>query len=252
MLVALRPNPDFSRIMSNIRRQNASSQEKKYQFRTSRPYSDVFKPKDPGGSTSIENESAEIERRAAVQINKKFKSLNAIECIEEEDEAETAEDDDERNNTANRSAYTSTNGSPASGYSSSKQSSILIADDTVYNLEVMKHYLRESNLKIESCFDGTEAIRLVMERRRKRRRPFSLILLNCTMPWKSGFQTSKELRRLMQRSEIKYCPIIGFSANPSYEYKVKRIKAGMVDFIQLPYTQMELRRKVSKWTGLRP
>eukprot|EP01016_Furgasonia_blochmanni_P050281 TRINITY_DN7744_c0_g1_i2.p1 TRINITY_DN7744_c0_g1~~TRINITY_DN7744_c0_g1_i2.p1 ORF type:complete len:513 (-),score=41.97 TRINITY_DN7744_c0_g1_i2:259-1797(-) len=249
-----------SMILSN-RRRRVLGRPRFEIFRKRRLYSSLIENETEAKKTSRkrkmtldhkkgEENEFEVERG---EFNKKFKSENAIEMIEEIDSdgeiaGEISKEEPETCQTESEYQKNGTNSTKGK----KEKSCVLIADDTVYNLEVMKYYLKDTNLKLRLCFDGISALKIVLNRQRKMRPPFSLIMLNCNMPWKSGFKVAKELRRLMQRSVIKYCPIIGFSANPSLEFKIKRINAGMVDFLQLPYSQAELRGKVMHWLSLNP
>ncbi|HXG61847.1 MAG TPA: response regulator [Planctomycetota bacterium] len=85
-------------------------------------------------------------------------------------------------------------------------SRLLVADDDVVILELIRGLLKGRGYGVETCTDGPTALKLLCEK------PFSLAVLDLDMPGRTGLDVGLELRR-----RGKDTPILFISGNFSPE-----------------------------------
>jgi DNA-binding response OmpR family regulator len=111
------------------------------------------------------------------------------------------------------------------------QSSVLIVDDNVKNLQVLGGFLRKEGILIEFALDGASALSWLDKKK------FDLILLDVMMPGMDGFEVCKRIKNNPAISEI---PIIFITAKTDSESVVKGFETGAVDYITKPFIHSEL------------
>ena len=112
---------------------------------------------------------------------------------------------------------------------------ILIVDDEIRNIELLKAYLEPYNYKILMTSNGEEALNIVAENN------IDLILLDVMMPGKNGFEVTKHLKTGEKTRAI---PIVLVTALTEKADKIKGIEAGCDDFISKPVDSSELLARV--------
>lgn len=134
-----------------------------------------------------------------------------------------------------RTAPQNQNSAPAEARKTSEQQTILIAEDTDSNYELLKAILgREYHL--ERAMDGMQAVTLFDELRP------DLILMDLKMPNLDGLEATKIIRELSPS-----VPIIIQSAY-AFEHDLKQAaEAGCNDFIAKPIAQSKLREMIKKY-----
>ena len=115
---------------------------------------------------------------------------------------------------------------------------ILVAEDNLINIEVMRQYL--TYLKIESHFvtDGQECLDAL------KNNPYDLVLMDIQMPNLDGVNATYQIRRI---PELKDLPIIGLSAGVADSDREKGIQSGMSDFLVKPFEVEELTKILMKY-----
>ena len=115
-----------------------------------------------------------------------------------------------------------------------KKHSILIIDDTPMILRALGDILKTGyNVLIaKSGEQGFESA--------KKNKP-SLILLDIMMPGMSGFET---METLQADEETKNIPVIFVSGDVSAETKEKGYRLGAFDFIEKPFIEIAIMRRV--------
>ena len=115
-----------------------------------------------------------------------------------------------------------------------KKQSILIIDDTPMVLRALGDMLKNDyNILIaKSGEQGFESA--------KKNKP-SLILLDIMMPGMSGFETIETLQADEQTKNI---PVIFVSGDVAAETKEKGYSLGAVDFIEKPFIEIAVKRRV--------
>lgn len=118
---------------------------------------------------------------------------------------------------------------------------ILIVDDVVSNVLLLKVLLSKENYKILTASGGREALALAAEKRPH------LILLDVMMPEITGFEVAALLKENPDTTNI---PIIFLTALNSTEDIVKGFHAGANDFITKPFNKEELLVRVNHQISL--
>jgi CheY-like chemotaxis protein len=118
----------------------------------------------------------------------------------------------------------------------SKEHTILIVDDVITNLDLLKGLLADSyNVKVAN--NGATALKIA----RMSLKP-DLILLDIMMPEMDGFQVCRELKSDPSTSDI---PIIFLTAKTETEDIVAGFETGGVDYVTKPFNPPELLARVS-------
>ncbi len=112
---------------------------------------------------------------------------------------------------------------------------ILVVDDTQYNLQILSMMLANQGYAVLEATNGIEAIELA-----KAHLP-SLILLDIKMPDMSGYEVCTSLKNNSTTQQI---PIIFISAIENVEEKVEAFSIGGIDFINKPFHLIEVLARV--------
>lgn len=120
---------------------------------------------------------------------------------------------------------------------------ILVVDDTVENLNILKNILEKEHYDVYLSKDGNKAIEIAKELQP------DLILLDILMPNLDGYETCTILKKDHDTKDI---PIIFLSALSSPEDKIKAFDVGGIDYIPKPFHDREViaRVKAHLQTGM--
>jgi PAS domain S-box-containing protein len=114
---------------------------------------------------------------------------------------------------------------------------ILVVEDHPVNRYVVKGMLDVLECPTTLVGSGNEALELVQ------RQEFDLILMDCQMPGMDGFQTTREMRKVLTR----HVPIIAMTANAMLDDRKRCLDAGMDDFLPKPFGRSALNEILCKW-----
>ena len=128
------------------------------------------------------------------------------------------------------------------GDSNFKKIKILIAEDNEINQKVLKAILDKSPFNYEIVADGTEATQFNSQNN------YDLILMDCQMPNKDGFEATRDIRQFESTHNKKRCPIVAITANTMHGDKDKCLAAGMDDFLSKPFKSHQIIDMINKWT----
>lgn len=117
---------------------------------------------------------------------------------------------------------------------------ILVVEDNEMNRKYACRLLQKWNLKYEVAKHGGEAIKIMKERE------FDVILMDIHMPELDGYQTTIQIRHLLNNGN-RTVPVIGLSAFNRKEDIAKAIEAGMTDYLRKPYLPDELKTILFKY-----
>ena len=112
---------------------------------------------------------------------------------------------------------------------------ILIVDDVVENIKILKNILNQENYKISATTNGRNALKMVEEQE------FDLILLDIMMPDITGLEVCRYLKIDPKTSNI---PVIFLTANNDKSVLTKAFNVGGIDYIKKPYFREELLSRV--------
>ena len=104
-----------------------------------------------------------------------------------------------------------------------KSKSILIVDDSIDNLEIIKLFLNSYGGDPDIANDGNEALIKVQNKQ------YDVILMDIEMPHMNGFQVIKELRHRNNKT-----PVIALTAHAMPEDRLKTKNAGFFDHVTKP------------------
>ena len=114
---------------------------------------------------------------------------------------------------------------------------ILIAEDNLFNQQVIIGILEMMGYIADLAENGEEAIKMTSSKQ------YDLILMDMQMPVMGGIEATEKIRRSAGRQPV----IIAMTANVLQEDKEACEKAGMDDYIGKPFDFDELIDKLDKW-----
>lgn len=118
---------------------------------------------------------------------------------------------------------------------------ILVVDDVISNILLLKALLKSDNYQIITAEDGKQALEKVASEMP------DLILLDVMMPGLSGFEVSGRLKSSEKYRDI---PIIFLTALNSHDDIVKGFELGANDFITKPFNKNELKIRIRHQVSL--
>ena len=113
------------------------------------------------------------------------------------------------------------------------QARILVVDDTVVNLSVVKGLLKRTQLVVDTAESGAEALVKAAQNH------YDAIFIDHMMPDMDGMETLRELRK---RPELKEVPCIALTANAISGSREMYLNAGFTDYLAKPVDGKKLER----------
>ena len=119
---------------------------------------------------------------------------------------------------------------------------ILLAEDNPVNQEVVLAMLRAIGCRADLANDGQEALDALA------RTTYDLVLMDCQMPNKDGFEATGEIRRREKTTAgAPRIPIIALTANAMDGDRERCLAAGMDDYLSKPLRREALQAALTKW-----
>jgi two-component system, OmpR family, alkaline phosphatase synthesis response regulator PhoP len=109
---------------------------------------------------------------------------------------------------------------------------VLVVDDDVKTVELIKLYLNRDGYRVLAAYDGAGALRLARESRP------DLIVLDLMLPGVDGLEVCRSLR---SESDV---PIIMLTARTTDEDKLTGLGLGADDYVSKPFSPRELAARV--------
>ncbi len=106
---------------------------------------------------------------------------------------------------------------------------VLLAEDNPVNQKVATSILTKHNLQVTIAEDGQKAIDIFKQDK------FDIILMDCQMPVKDGFEATLEINNYQKENNISV-PVIALTANVMESEKNKCLNSGMKGFIPKPFS----------------
>jgi signal transduction histidine kinase/CheY-like chemotaxis protein/ligand-binding sensor domain-containing protein len=113
---------------------------------------------------------------------------------------------------------------------------ILLVEDNRINELIARKMLEEWNLKVDTAYNGAEAIKLTADNK------YHLILMDLQMPGMDGYETTSAIR--LQKPENIAIPIIALTASTRSEVHDKVVSSGMTDYVLKPFDPEVLFKKL--------
>jgi len=114
---------------------------------------------------------------------------------------------------------------------------ILVAEDSLTELQMIKDILKDTSHEIISAADGEEA------EKKARTESVDMIILDVIMPKKNGFQVCRDLRADKKFAGL---PIIMVSSKDQESDKAWGMKQGATEYLTKPFTPLDLILAVKK------
>ena len=105
---------------------------------------------------------------------------------------------------------------------------VLIADDNLQIVSILKEYCKKNNFNVTLAHDGEETLEKI------RNNKFDIVLLDIMMPKKNGFDVCKEIRTFSN------VPIIMITARGEDFERIMGLETGADDYIVKPFSPGEV------------
>jgi two-component system, sensor histidine kinase and response regulator len=119
------------------------------------------------------------------------------------------------------------------------RSRILVVEDNAVNRRLAVMLLQRLGYVVASVENGNEAVDAAAQS------VYDLILMDCQMPEKDGYQAAVEIRRA--EAAGRRVPIVALTAHAMTGDREKCLDSGMDDYITKPYTLDTLETMLRKW-----
>ncbi|WP_413560471.1 ATP-binding protein [Bdellovibrio sp. HCB209] len=116
---------------------------------------------------------------------------------------------------------------------------ILVVEDNFVNQVLTEALLKKLNYTSQVVKDGQEAVEAFEEGK------YSLILMDCQMPMKDGFDATRDIRK--KESAGSRIPIIALTANTENDNREICLEAGMDDMLSKPVKVAVFKEKLEYW-----
>ena len=114
---------------------------------------------------------------------------------------------------------------------------ILVCEDNRLNQQVIQEHLRRVGLTTIIAENGLEGLKIVMDRMKKKRKPFDMILMDMQMPVMDGFEATARINALGTG-----VPIVALTANVMTTDLEDYKRNGLMDCIGKPFQTWDLWR----------
>ena len=118
---------------------------------------------------------------------------------------------------------------------------VLIAEDNVVNIMLMKKLFSKWNMTPTIAENGERAVELVQYGN------FDLILMDLQMPIMNGFDAAIEIRKMADTRKANI-PIIALTASALFDIRERVFSSGMNDYVSKPFKPEELLEKMQSLT----
>ena len=123
----------------------------------------------------------------------------------------------------------------------SRQTSVLLVDDSEDNRFLIEAYLLETPFKIDFAENGESALKKFSAQ------PFDLVLMDMQMPVLDGLQATAAFRALEKKVGRTPVPIIALTGNSMAEDITKTEQVGCNAHLSKPISKVELLKTLAKW-----
>lgn len=121
-----------------------------------------------------------------------------------------------------------------------EKANLLVVDDVLVNLNVVRLLLRETKINIDLAESGAEALKYLAKKH------YDIVLMDHVMPEMDGIETLRRIRQ-MENSENRDIPVIALTANAISGLDSIYATAGFCDYLTKPVKVNELERSLIKY-----
>ena len=120
------------------------------------------------------------------------------------------------------------------------EASILVVDDTVMNLTVVKGLLKQTKIQIDTAQSGQECLGLVQKEK------YDIIFLDHMMPGMDGIETLQAMKELAG-NQNQETPVISLTANAIRGAREEYLAAGFQDYLTKPINCSKLEEMIIRY-----
>ncbi len=117
---------------------------------------------------------------------------------------------------------------------------ILVVDDTVMNLTVVKGLLKQTKIRVETALNGPDSLKMVKHKK------YDIIFLDHRMPGMDGVETLQAMEEMTDNLN-KNTPVISLTANAISGAREQYIAAGFNDYLTKPINSAALEKLIIKY-----
>lgn len=117
---------------------------------------------------------------------------------------------------------------------------ILVVDDTLVNLRIIRELLKRTEIKTDLAANGQDAVEMAGKKQ------YDIIFVDHIMPQMDGIETMKQIRK-NQEETGKKVPIIALTANAVVGSRAFYLKAGFTDYLAKPVDGELLEDMIEKY-----
>ena len=117
---------------------------------------------------------------------------------------------------------------------------LLVVDDNMLNIKVLKKAIKEFNFTVEECYNGKEAIEKI-----ELNNNYDIVLLDIQMPIMGGEEAIQYIRNMPNF----HAPVVALTADAMTGAKEKYEKMGFDDYLAKPFTRDAIAKKLSSILG---
>lgn len=121
--------------------------------------------------------------------------------------------------------------------------SMLIADDSESNQELLSLYFQKTTCKIDFAANGQEAVDKFAAKR------YDLVLMDILMPVMDGLDATRAIRAHEKENGLEPVPIIAVTANAFDVDKKRSLDAGCTEFLPKPIRKKDIFTCIAKTMG---
>jgi CheY-like chemotaxis protein len=122
---------------------------------------------------------------------------------------------------------------------------VLVVEDSQINQIVAVRTLERCGCRADVVGNGRAALEALQ------RNHYDAVLMDCQMPDVDGYQTTSDLRRLEEGTQL-HTPVIAMTAHARAGDRERCLDAGMDDYIAKPLRHAELDTALRRWIPIRP
>jgi len=121
---------------------------------------------------------------------------------------------------------------------------VLLAEDNLVNQKIAIRLLEKAGCSVLTVNNGLEAVDTIKERGES----FDLILMDCQMPYLSGFEATRQIRSLGGDKSSRI-PIVAMTAHAMAGDRERCLDCGMNDYISKPIDIRTFDKILAKWNA---
>lgn len=116
---------------------------------------------------------------------------------------------------------------------------ILIVEDNVFNVKVVKRILKFWDMEIDIAGDGFEALEKIREK------DYNIVLMDLQMPRMDGYEATATIRS-WEDNKYQSLPIVALSASALADFRQRAFDVGMNDFLTKPFKPKDLFQTIER------